>query len=1007
MSSLYAPRTLRTPVNLQQINYESRPVSARSIAATTSSGRKSNASTFSTAKTGSLASFETAREYLEFSELEEAIEQHGISERLDWSGRGQHIEYRMEDELPFDIEPTSIGKGATAVIDVVRCRRLRLARKSIQCNREIKLKDVIGEVKMLQKLQDTHIIQLVGSYVQGRVCALLLYPVADCNLKDFLENIEDGFYPANFRRSLWAKSACLIHALAVIHRNDIKHLDIKPANVLVKQTFSVEKFRLYITDFGISKQFADESQTDNPAWFTPRYCSPEVADEDFKGRASDIFSLGCTLVEILTLATQRSLGELDDCLSEGRGKCYHRNIDSVISWLQKLEEMPHFPREAAQPVQLSRPLFSENHSGFSIITQSLGKMLNEKPKARPTANELSRVFHHNTCCDFGPEPYRTIGQDLENAAKADAWDMVKGAVQNRLCLKNEPDAVTKLIGMAFLSGEYEVVSLLLPQLPLGFLHNKTGFHWLTMALRDKQNQMVLDLLANTDLKLSDLQLVEAFFFAMCQHDLPSCAHILAYNRKCFEQKDAAALLLTEACDIGYMDIVQLLLRAAKANLLSQWDQSFVPLHRAIIRGDSEIVDILLQSGANTQYLSIVGEVALPHAQTGMAVYPAIQNTGTFFQLGVPSMRRSSCQTIPPADTKMVKLLLRHGVNVDGKQQVYDLKPSYIVLRGVVGAERRSAGGFTALHLAVAFNEMSLAIATLDGGVDINAKARLGKTALHMAVEGANASLVELLLVRKADTEALTLAGGETALHLAIRCNLIAAARLLLQHGANSEAKCVITRSTPLHYAAKRANKALVCLLLDQKAAVDSTTVLGSTPLHEAAEGGHYEVIDVLVSNGADVLALDLRARTPLDLAKQSGHVLGIRHLHSWMVRRWNQDFALPRPQDEKAGRVSPFVNDRTSRDLLERCLLDDESLYCLDWIQNGQLNGNKRFCQIINSSYIPNEGIESKDLAVEVEDEIVKRGLSDSADDHNNGSLEKPAECIADGPMYTADGFIG
>lgn len=59
-------------------------------------------------------------------------------EALDWSGRGQHVEYLPEEEASIPlISKGSLGHGASGFVDRVRCRRIDLARKTIRCNRRL------------------------------------------------------------------------------------------------------------------------------------------------------------------------------------------------------------------------------------------------------------------------------------------------------------------------------------------------------------------------------------------------------------------------------------------------------------------------------------------------------------------------------------------------------------------------------------------------------------------------------------------------------------------------------------------------------------------------------------------------------------------------------------------------------------------------------------------------------------------------------------------------------
>ena len=88
-------------------------------------------------------------------------------------------------------------------------------------------------------------------------------------------------------------------ALEHAHANDVIHRDIKPSNLLIDETG-----HLWITDFGLARirGSLDLTQT-GEALGTPRYMSPEQAlGRRFPLDArTDVYSLGATLYEILTL----------------------------------------------------------------------------------------------------------------------------------------------------------------------------------------------------------------------------------------------------------------------------------------------------------------------------------------------------------------------------------------------------------------------------------------------------------------------------------------------------------------------------------------------------------------------------------------------------------------------------------------------------------------------------------------------------------------------------------
>jgi eukaryotic-like serine/threonine-protein kinase len=86
----------------------------------------------------------------------------------------------------------------------------------------------------------------------------------------------------------------LCDAVQYAHRNLIIHRDIKPANVLVTQD-GVPK----LLDFGIAKLISQTEQTSTRI-MTPDYASPEQLQGRAVTTATDVFSLGILLFELLT-----------------------------------------------------------------------------------------------------------------------------------------------------------------------------------------------------------------------------------------------------------------------------------------------------------------------------------------------------------------------------------------------------------------------------------------------------------------------------------------------------------------------------------------------------------------------------------------------------------------------------------------------------------------------------------------------------------------------------------
>ncbi|KAL9617189.1 MAG: hypothetical protein Q9160_007994 [Pyrenula sp. 1 TL-2023] len=169
------------------------------------------------------------------------------------------------------------------------------------------------EMDILQKLSHHHIATLAfATKDDGPSDTFNLYilPVADCNLKQYLASKAEDRKRFSARQ-IYKWFGCLAAALTYAHRSDIKHKDIKPANILVIIDESHEKEkkgesvpRILLTDFGLAVDFSDRGSsrsTGLPIAGTQHYLAPECTERGERTKAVDIFALGGVFSEILAL----------------------------------------------------------------------------------------------------------------------------------------------------------------------------------------------------------------------------------------------------------------------------------------------------------------------------------------------------------------------------------------------------------------------------------------------------------------------------------------------------------------------------------------------------------------------------------------------------------------------------------------------------------------------------------------------------------------------------------
>ncbi|MCA9915213.1 MAG: protein kinase, partial [Anaerolineae bacterium] len=85
--------------------------------------------------------------------------------------------------------------------------------------------------------------------------------------------------------------------LGYAHRAGIVHADVKPQNILLAEGDIVK-----ITDFGIAQALSDTqpAQRQSVVWGSPHYFAPEQAQGEKPTAASDVYSIGIVMFEMLT-----------------------------------------------------------------------------------------------------------------------------------------------------------------------------------------------------------------------------------------------------------------------------------------------------------------------------------------------------------------------------------------------------------------------------------------------------------------------------------------------------------------------------------------------------------------------------------------------------------------------------------------------------------------------------------------------------------------------------------
>uniref|UniRef100_A0A8C5A3V2 Mitogen-activated protein kinase kinase kinase 2 n=1 Tax=Gadus morhua TaxID=8049 RepID=A0A8C5A3V2_GADMO len=212
------------------------------------------------------------------------------------------------------------------------------------------------EIQLLKNLFHERIVQYYGCLRDSteRTLSIFMEYMPGGSIKDQLKSY--GALTENVTRRYTRQ---ILEGVSYLHSNMIVHRDVKGANILRDSVGNVK-----LGDFGASRRLQTiclsgtgiKSVTGTPYWM-----SPEVISGEGYGRKADIWSVGCTVVEMLT---QRP------------------------PWAE-YEAMAAIFKIATQPTNPMLPPHASDHCRDFL------KRIFTESKARPSADELLRhIFVH-------------------------------------------------------------------------------------------------------------------------------------------------------------------------------------------------------------------------------------------------------------------------------------------------------------------------------------------------------------------------------------------------------------------------------------------------------------------------------------------------------------------------------------------------------------------------------------------------------------------------------------
>ena len=242
------------------------------------------------------------------------------------------------------------------------------------------------EAKRLRSLHSPHIVSVSDLFDENGTTYYVMDYIDGLSLRDMVK----------LRGKLVEQEVLnylnqTLDALEEMHRQDIFHLDLKPANLMVDK-----KGVLRIIDFAASKQ--QNSEDGATSWgdmsYSPAYAPIEQECQEFEnvGPWTDLYALGATLYNVLTDNTPPSTSKILES-AEGAFQfppTVSEKMKKLILWMmqvrrvdrpQSVADVRKFLNESPQPKPKPEPPINDDSEGDETILN--GFKPEPKPKQQP------------------------------------------------------------------------------------------------------------------------------------------------------------------------------------------------------------------------------------------------------------------------------------------------------------------------------------------------------------------------------------------------------------------------------------------------------------------------------------------------------------------------------------------------------------------------------------------------------------------------------------------------
>ncbi|KAJ8747290.1 hypothetical protein K2173_011555 [Erythroxylum novogranatense] len=189
-----------------------------------------------------------------------------------------------------------IGKGAYGRVykglDLENGDFVAIKQVSLENIAQEDLNIIMQEIDLLKNLNHKNIVKYLGSLKTRTHLFIILEYVENGSLANIIKPNKFGPFPESLVAVYIAQ---VLEGLVYLHEQGVIHRDIKGANILTTKEGLVK-----LADFGVATKLNEADVNTHSVVGTPYWMAPEVIEMSGVCAASDIWSVGCTVIELLT-----------------------------------------------------------------------------------------------------------------------------------------------------------------------------------------------------------------------------------------------------------------------------------------------------------------------------------------------------------------------------------------------------------------------------------------------------------------------------------------------------------------------------------------------------------------------------------------------------------------------------------------------------------------------------------------------------------------------------------